>query len=226
MRQGVFVRFGAIVWAVLAAAAAPIVARADTVYDNMDPTSPLFQPQLENEEIGDDVTLAGTARVVTNFLISMTSTYANNYSGTFTARFYLPDGPDDGFGNRLPGTKIWEGTTTGLGSEGTRLMAWDVPNVLVPDSFIWTFQMDTTLNPLFEDPDGIGPDLNDNPAVGSSQDLMFINDGTGWGSFNYGGGATDPVANMQAEIVAVVPEPAALGALAIGAVGLIGRRKR
>jgi hypothetical protein len=223
MRKGLKAMLGAIVVGALGLAGG--AARADVVYDNMNPTAPNFQPMLDGEEVGDDVTLAGTARTVTHFLISLTSTYDAPYTGTFTARFYLPNGGDDGFGNPLPGTMLWEGTTAGAGTSGTREMAWTVPNVLVPDTFIWSLEFDTSLNPGPTDPDSIGPDINSSPSVGSSSNILYFNDGTGWSTFNYEGQIPD-LANLQAQITAEVLEPDSLGSLAAVALVLIGRRRR
>ena len=63
----------------------------------------------------------------------------------------------------------------------------------------------------------IGQVMMDPPTVGSSTDNFYMN-----GSWYYFGG--DPVANMYWEVgVVPVPEPAALGLLALGGV-LIRRR--
>jgi hypothetical protein len=194
---------------------------AEVVYSNTtdDPLAP-WNPIPNGVEIGDDVTLEGTARNVTQF----STTFYNNlpspliYSGDFTARFYALD--NDG----NPGAKLWEGTTTiNNGILGDRPLTWDVPNVTVPDTFIWTVQFDTNL--ATNDDDGLGPLLNDVPQVGSSEDVFFENrhQGAGWEALFYGG---IPMANFVATVTADVPEPGSLGLFALGAAGLLARRRR
>jgi hypothetical protein len=207
-------------------------ARAEIVYRNDNPDWAFYQPQNEGEQIGDDVTLAGTARNVTQFSVRLTNAYLQSYNGTFTARFFLPNGAGG-----TPGTQIWSGDLQVTnGPAGTmvgadriptdNILTWNVPGVLVPDRFIWSLQMDTNLPPA--DPtsdDGIGLVLNDTPQVGSSQDVAYYFDPTTgtWFDYNYHPDLTD-LANLQATIVAQVPEP--VGLLTIGAIGLLGRRRR
>src|SRR5690349_24540895 len=79
------------------------VASADVVYQNVNPDWTSFQPVDSGEQIGDDVTLAGTARAVNQFQVVITNQFTQAYTGTFTARFF--DIGTDG----LPNNQLWQG---------------------------------------------------------------------------------------------------------------------
>jgi len=215
---------GSIVWsglAVVCALAFGLPARAVVVYRNINPDPTLPSEAIpNNSEIADDVTLAdGPARTVTQISIPLFNGLSQNFAGTFTARFY--EFGDDG----LPGAKLWEGTIpVANGTTGDRTLVFSVPNVVVPDDFIWSLQFNTNL--LSTEDDGIGPVLNDEPDVGFSFNEFYQRDAGGeWGAFFYGDQPGDPLANFQAEIIAEVPEPGTLSVLAIGGL-LLNRRRR
>jgi hypothetical protein len=207
--------------AVALAAIAP-AAGAEVVFQNTNPDYTFFQPIAPGEEIGDDVTLDGVARYVTGFSVPITNTYANPFTGSFTARFYTPD--QDG----LPGNQIWQGTLNlvALQANADATLDFGSPNVTVPNSFIWTLTASTVPAATSTD-ESIGTLLNDVPQVGSSEDVFFYNahDGSGWSTFDY---KPDPdLANFQATITASVPEPATCSILALGGTaGLLRRRRR
>jgi len=208
---------------IVAIAALSPFARAQVVYQNVNPDWTFIQPIAPGEEIGDDVILAGTARYVTGFSVPISNTYATPFAATFTAHFYAPT--QDG----LPGAQLWQGALNLIdlqpGADTT--LNFPAPNVTVPDSFIWSLAVTTT--PPASDPanEVIGTINNDVPQVGSSNDVFFYNagDGSGWGSFDY---KPDPdLANFQATITASsVPEPAACSVLALGAIAGLLRRRR
>ncbi|HEY7116085.1 MAG TPA: PEP-CTERM sorting domain-containing protein [Tepidisphaeraceae bacterium] len=191
------------------------VTRADVVYDNVNPNAVSYQPMLSTDQFGDDVTLAPGGRQVTRFSVLLYNNLETNYTGDFTANFYLPDE------NGLPGTSLWQGTAhVADGQAGDRLVSWDVPNVTVPDSFIWGLSMSVNGT------DDIGPYLNDTPTVGTSEDLAYYNDGTGWFAYDYHSDGSADLANLEARIETAVPEPGTIGLVALAGAGLLSARRR
>ena len=213
--------------AAIAVVAIGSAARAEIVYQNLNTAWVSYQPINPAEQLGDDVTLAGTARMVTSFSVVITNQYTQTYNATFTARFFKNNGL-----NGVPGDMIWQGTQTvsngpaanASGQGGDLTVNFAVPSILVPDTFIWSIQANTNLPPPTSG-DGIGPVLNDTPQIGSSHDVAYDNpgDGTGWAAYNYHPDQTD-LANFQAVITAL-PEPATLSTFAIGGIALIRRRR-
>ena len=206
------------------ALAAPVV-RGDIVYQNLNPNWTLYWPLANGEQIGDDVTLAGTNRTITSFsvIVSDQLNTPATYTGTFTARFFKNNGPGG-----TPGDPLWESSLqVSDGQPGDRTLTFPVPNVVVPDTFIWSIQADTSLPPTTStNPDRLGPVFNDNPQIGSSQDVAYDNpgDGSGWSVLS--GHANGPdLWNLEAQIVAL-PEPAVCGALALCGAFVLARRPR
>jgi hypothetical protein len=206
-------RFGGVVLLVLSVLG--IVARADTiVYDNTKtPTDGNYTDELKQgfwpfsvftpyEFMGDLVTLAGTDRTVSQFVLKLKSSQATTL-GSVTVQFYnLKDGlPDDN-------DVIWQHIEPSVYVE--------VPDVTVDDSFAWAASSDSmvaglaTFNP---------------PTIGSSEDYYLDRD-TGtlqWYTLGFEG---DPIANFGARVVAT-PEPATLATLLPpGAIAVLRRRRR
>jgi hypothetical protein len=202
-------------------AAAP-AARADVVYQNLNPNWQLFQTVEQGQQIGDDVTLAGTARSVDQFQVVITNQFDQAYTGTFTARFF-----DIGTSG-LPHNQLWQGVVQVAGGqplEDNRLLTFAVPNVTVPNTFIWSLQANTNLPaPTPNGSDGLGVVLNNTPQAGSSQDIAYFNDGTTWSSFDYHPDNPD-LANFEAKITAV-PEPTSIFTMVAGGLALLARRRR
>jgi len=140
----------AVTWSLLAA---PAVLGADpVVYDSMSNRgerwvsnlSPLDRKQFE---FGDEITLAGTARVVTSFAFEYFGDIAPGTGANANAviRFYANDGglhtPSSGPAATMPGSLLWESApfqVSGLSTFNEVTLA--VPNIVVPDKLTWTIQ--------------------------------------------------------------------------------------
>lgn len=171
---------------------------ADVGYDNT--TTNTGTRSFTQLQIGDEVTLGPGSDVITNLMIGVTM---QGQPGTadLQARLYANDGIDD-----KPGTLLWESdllddvALTG----GDDLIDFDVPNVLVPDTFTWTIQISDT-NPIAAGLPHYHP-----PTVGSSPDWAWFGNGTSWTILTNG---QNPV-NFMARIITESNSGPILGATA------------
>jgi hypothetical protein len=194
-------------------------ALASVVYDNSttpvasnpliaDPYCPngfwRFNVFAANELMGDQIKLAGTDREIVEFHLILSSTQPTSLP-VLTLAFYSKGGTTD--------APLWTGSLTNVAVDGLTEVIFQVPNVVVPTSFVWLAGADSEL---------AGLAVFNPPTVGSSGDYYWDLDNTGhwWGCYFEG----DPVANFGATIIAV-PEPATLGLLSIGCL-LLGLKKR
>jgi hypothetical protein len=169
---------------------------AEVVYDNSsDPSG--FDYESPNE-YGDQVILAGTARVVTEIQIEYYASYTPHGNELARVRFYANTGP------------FWQGNTdyptpaatplyeeTFAPGQGYKAAVISVPNVLVPDTFTWTIQF---LGIPQTDTDFAGLLFYSVPTVGQSADDFWELTTTGWGA------AFDPSVpknNFGAQITAI-----------------------
>nr|MBA3726976.1 hypothetical protein [Armatimonadota bacterium] len=157
-----------------------------------------FQPGQVHEttgyfqEWGDEVTLVGANRNVTE----MTVYYATDLliptgNERIRIRFYAPDGPAVGSPPRpSPGTLLWDSGSLAVYT-GWRSQRFPVPDVIVPETFIWTA--------AFEGPDGnpgnrIGLYYFGPPSVGASDISVWqrSDPGEGWSynEWDYSNGTT------------------------------------
>ncbi len=194
-------------------------ALAEVVYENTDiNTSGIYAPDgflpfnfyLPYEEMGDQISLVGTAREVTEFDLICSSTEETTLTD-LTLIFYAMDG-DGG----IPGTEIWSETLYDVTVDGITTVVFSVPNVVVPDTFVFATSADS---------DTAGMATYDPPQTGSSDDYFWDldpNPAYGWGALWFEG---DPVANFGARVIAV-PEPTTALFLVVGGLLTTWRKRR
>lgn len=139
-------------------------------------------------EQGEQVYAAGSSRLVTQLNIGISHQNTSGGSGEFVARLYANDGAQGS-----PGTLLWQSAMmTDPLSGGVQLISFDVPQVLVPDTFTWTLQVITNTTPAVGLVDG-GP-----PTIGSSPNFYWFGNTHSWGQAQY----PALIASVEA-----VPEP-------------------
>lgn len=196
-------------------AASAMAAQAAIVYSNTtnDLVQSIMYADLGWEELGDQITLDGTARALNSATLQL---YNRGSAGTFdaTLRFYLPGAP--------VGAELGVFTLTGLnaldtaGPEfGVFSIAFTLGGLRVPDEVIFTLQVSSP---------GTGVDLGLNlfnpPTTGTSDDGFHIAR-----EHNFDA-VTGPPGNFYLELDAsdagatAVPEPSSFG-LAAAAAGLM-----
>ncbi|MEX2219717.1 MAG: hypothetical protein WD749_13270, partial [Phycisphaerales bacterium] len=174
------------------------------VYDNTTTTTGASTPEATpagsatGVEVGDQITLAGTDRAVTQFEVSYNvSTAAAGATTSLRFRFYQMDGPGG-----APGTVLWDsGNVTGYAFvTGPNIWTVPVPNVAVPDTFIYSVQVVNRTDAT----GSAGPRLFNPPTVGTSGDFFWADSilpqFPGWTPLFYNG---NPVANYYAKATAV-----------------------
>lgn len=174
-------------------------------------------------EVGDEILLGAGGRTITNF----TFQYYGSNTTTVSAdlRFYQMNGGAAPQGSQKPGTVLFDSGSfllpAGTALNGYRAtMIFDIPSIVVPTDFTWSIQFSgITANQLAELP------LYSPPTIGQNYDDYWENTGAGGWKLKTAGGA--PPINFAAIVdVQAVPEPStmALGALGLGAFGLMRRR--
>lgn len=171
------------------------VGRSEVVYDNSQAYLTNYYPSIL--EYGDEIRLAGTARIVTNFQFEYFGAFLRTGDEEARVRFYANDGP--GRTAPTPNTLLYDSGPFPLLS-GLNTAPISGISVLVPDVFTWTVQF-TGLTGLVGDQAGLI--FYNPPSIGRSFDDYWRNDGTNWVLFRFGG---EPKANFGARVLAF-PDP-------------------
>jgi hypothetical protein len=176
-------------------------------------------------EIGDEIILAGTARLLTQFDFEYFGTSGGldtpgSFAGAVTARvrFYLNNGPLAS-GVPSPGSVFYDsGTFAVPGRTSRSTFVFTQPEFItgsgpgfipllipLPDHFTWSVQF-TTVNPA----DHVGVDLYSPPVVGQNFPDYWLNTAGTW-SLQQGPGGQPPY-NFAARFQAAdVPETTGIG---------------
>lgn len=204
------------------------VSRADVVYANS--TNDLgIRFNIGSAEVGDEIVLAGTSRLITNFIFQY---WGENFSGNESARvrFYANDGTNAPAGPSIlvPKTLLYDSGTFSVSATPRSTLIFDQATlnggVLVPDSFTWSVQFFGV-----ESGESAGVDLYSPPTVGGNYLEYWENAGSfDWQYRSIVFNGTNVPANFGAFVEATVPEPSALSlamlTFALGVSAWAGRR--
>ena len=186
------------------------------VYDNLaNSLTNYFPTTLES---GDQITLAGTERTLSQFTFEYFFSGATASTQTWTLRLYANDGTTNS-----PGTELFASpprpVTLGANGFNSETIGFPLSSNLItlPDTFTWTVQFSNL---------GAGEDaglrLFGPPTVGSSFNDFWQKDATGaWSLMQVGGVAFSDFAAR----VSAVPEPGVLVLGGLGALLLAGFRR-
>lgn len=195
---------------------------ADIVYNNTVNDLQLRFGAQNGIQIGDQITLAGSSRLITNFTCEY---FGTNFSGNefATIRFFKNDGPQVS-GYASPGTLLFATTPIGISSTIRSTVGWsfsEAEQFSMPNDFTWTIE--------FTGIDGAGEqaglDLYAPVTVGASFGDYWQLNGANWALLQ-NTNAT-PI-NFGAMVQATVPEPSSMLLFALGglATGLVWNRRR
>lgn len=220
------------------AAGAPVV-----VYDNTVPIPPAttnqttgsFTPDLSHgywafddkyfdEPRGDEITLADTARQIVEFQLMLASQSEVIVGGlTLQLYSYSMASYDGNTGSFSSGGLLWEGTKNNVVVDGLTPVIFDVPNITVPDTFLWVASTDS-----YDYDAGLatfGPGTVGYSPTRASDGLDYFWDY--WAEEDWWDPLTfnsDPVADFGAKVWAV-PEPATISLLLLAGL-FVSSKKR
>ena len=194
-------------------------ARATIVYDSLsgdtvvsDPLSRSIQ-QIPVVSLGDEITLAGTERIVTEIQVRIYSHY--QFSCEMKISILENDGP---LGE--PQTEIWNTSIPfQLSSQSIYVVSFTVPHIRFPDSFTWLLSTRPTIPNLYLEGTAA-------PLIGEFPDYGWL-DGIIEGFHKRNPLSGDPPIpiNYCARIIAV-PEPASLLLLGMSFLAVRSRKRK
>lgn len=193
----------------LALSAASSIRADEIVFENSEVYSGHYASVLS--EYGDEITLGGTARTLTEFIFEYAGDFFSQGDEVGKVRFYANDnGPF-----HLPGTLLWESPLFPVRKGPGVTEGWANINIDVPDTFTWTVQFfGLTMNTTAGQLDVAGLRYYGLPKIGQSYNDFWIRNGDSWQLF--GPPADVPKANFAVRVKAV-PEPSIVALATLGA---------
>ncbi|MGZ8898850.1 MAG: hypothetical protein ACXW3Z_02040 [Limisphaerales bacterium] len=167
-------------------------AKGAVVYDNVTTDEGFFNDS--KLETGDEITLAGPERLLTDFYFY----YYGDFDATGDERarlmFYDMDGPPDNSGLKTPGTLLYESPIINL-QPGTKNVQIGDLALFVPDTFMWAVEFTGLLAG-----ENIGLLFYDPPAIGSSDSYFWQEENGEWIAV----AVNETGNNFAAQVVAVL----------------------
>jgi hypothetical protein len=213
----------------LAALATVLGARADVVFDNTTTYQGMFL--ASTNEYGDEITLAGTARLLTAFLFEYYGDFTPQGDEMLRFRLYANDGPIYYKEYREPGSLLYDSGFMAIATNVNTIRLW-MGKLQVPDTLTYTVQFaglgqapGDRAGLLFYDPPTVGAELpglsQGQTYIGSYPDFWEKKEGE-WGLYGYE--SPHPPANFGAQVLGVVPEPSTIALGLLAAAGWLGCR--
>jgi len=214
----------------LAALAVVLGAKADVVYDNSTTYQGMFL--ASTNEYGDEISLAGTARMVTAFLFEYFGDFTPQGDEMVRFRMYAQDGdPYPVYPKYLePGSMLYDSGYMPITTNVNTIRLF-MTRIQVPNTLTYTVEFaGLSQTPgdraglMFYDPPTVGAELppyQGKPVIGSYADF-WQKVGGKWDLFSYP--SPHPPANFGARVMAIVPEPSTVALGALVAAGWLGYR--
>jgi len=179
----------------------------ELIYDNSQSTRRAYYcPGKMTNEHGDEISLAGTGRILTTFTVEYFGDFVDVAGKTARIRFYANDGPADaGWSNCTPKTLLYQSEPLQL-FPGYNSLALNELGVRVPEHFTWTVQY-AGLKGGYSN--RVGLVLYDKPTVGDSYDDFWENKTNGWKLYQF----NRMLANFGARVKAIPDTPLQLRSL-------------
>jgi len=205
--------------------------RAEIIYNNSTTDTTFRLMATNNQQIGDQIIMAGTARFLTNFSFEY---YSPNliFSGSVQAdvAFYLNNGTlFNGYAS--PGTKFFD---TGFNSivppsayttpaTNVGVLNFDLRNDPLSQQLLPTnFTLVVTFQGLVGPADQVGVALFNPVTVGQNYPDYWLNTPTGWELLT---NSVVPV-NFAARFDGTVPEPSVIGLSLLGGIAALAAARR